>query len=287
MASPPPHADVFQTKEHKNIFSCLTQTILYLTQTTQKSQKLSCSFFLSHTEYSANVESHTMVSPPPLADVFQTEEHKNIFLPHADFFTSHADDAEIAETLALFFLVSHGNHRMHRIYSPCSLPPHLVFIRTRISRISRIKVRLYQPTHNVFFAYRIRIFTNYHAERKTGWHSCYSDAMSKDISRRLFVSFVKFVFSKIIRPEWRPQSGETQIFFQTEEHKNIFLPHADFLHLTQTTQKSQKQSRSFFLSHTEITEHTDFYSLCSFPPPHGARRSDSPFCAFRDFRVKQ
>ena len=38
--------------------------------------------------------------------------------------------------------------------------PHLVFIRTRISRISRIKVRLNQPTHTVFFAYRIRIFTN-------------------------------------------------------------------------------------------------------------------------------
>ena len=74
--------------------------------------------------------------------------------------------------------------------------------------------------------------------------------------------------------------------FLTEEHKDIFLAHADFL-FTQTTQKSQKLSRSFFLSHTEYTELTEFYSLRSLLPPHGARRSDSPFCAFRDFRVKQ
>ena len=128
---------------------------------------------------------------------FRQKNIRTYFLASRRFFISHADDAEIAETLALIFLVSHGIHRTHRIYSLSSLHPHLVFIRTRISRISqisRIKVRLYQPTHNVFFAYRIRIFTNYHAERKTGWHSCYSDAMSKDISRRLFVSFVKFVF---------------------------------------------------------------------------------------------
>ena len=44
--------------------------------------------------------------------------------------------------------------------------------------------------------------------------------------------------------------------------------------------------RRLFLSHTEYTELTEFYSLRSLPPPHGARRNDSPFCVFRAFCVR-
>ena len=60
--------------------------------------------------------------------------------------------------------------------------------------------------------------------------------------------------------------------------KNIF-PHADDAEIAETL-------ALIFLFHTECTEHTEFYSPCSLPIPHGARRSYSPFCVFRAFCVR-
>ena len=145
MASPPPSQMCFRQKNIRTYF-CLTQTI-----------------FVSHRMHSKRRDVIPWRLPTPRRCVLGRRTEEQIYISRR-FFTSHADDAEIAETLALIFLVSHGIHGMHRIYSLRSPPSNLVFIRTRTEgRASQ--------SHEL------------PCENQTGWHSCYSDAMSKYISR--------------------------------------------------------------------------------------------------------
>ena len=117
--------------------------------------------------------------------------------------------------------------------------------------------------------------------------------MSKDISRRWFVSFVKFVFSKIIRPEWRPQSGETQMFFWHKNIRTYFLVSRRLFCFTQNARNTQNFTRSArFLLRSFRQKNKRIYS--SRPLRLCVRNKSvllffclKKICAFRAFCVSQ
>ena len=83
--------------------------------------------------------------------------------------------------------------------------------------------------------------------------------MSKDISRRLFVSFVKFVFSKIIRPEWRPHSGETQIFFWQKNIRTYFCLTPIF-YISRRRRRNRRNSLAHFYYFTRKSQNSQNFT---------------------------
>ena len=74
--------------------------------------------------------------------------------------------------------------------------------------------------------------------------------------------------------------------FRQKNIRTYFLAHADFC--SRRNRRNRRNSLAHFSCLTRNAQNSQTFTRSArFPPPHGVRRSDSPFCVFREFCVKQ